>query len=53
MQQILKGYENIEKALSEVGSKRYMLVCDTSFPFLPIRDCFHPEVQRVYPQSPV
>lgn len=44
MQQILKGYENIEKALSEVGSKRYMLVCDTSFPFLPIKDCFHPEV---------
>jgi len=42
MQQILKGYENIEKALSEVGSKRYMLVCDTSFPFLPIKDCFHP-----------
>lgn len=42
MQQILKGYENIEKALSEVGSKRYMLVCDTSFPFLPIKDSFHP-----------
>ena len=42
MQQILKGYENIENALSEVGSKRYMLVCDTSFPFLPIKDCFHP-----------
>ncbi len=42
MQQILKGYENIENALSEVGSKRYMLVCDTSFPFLPIKDSFHP-----------
>ena len=42
MQQILKGYENIENALSEVGSKRYMLVCDTSFPFLPIKDYFHP-----------
>lgn len=42
MQQILKGYENIENALSEVGSKRYMLVCDTSLPFLPIKDSFHP-----------
>ena len=42
MQQILKGYENIEKALLEVGSKRYMLVCDTSFSFLPIKDYFHP-----------
>lgn len=44
MQQILRGYENIEKALEEVASKRYMLVCDTSFPFLPIKDLFHPEV---------
>ena len=44
MQQILKGYQNIEKTLQEVGSHRYMLVCDSSFPFLPIKDSFHPEV---------
>ncbi len=42
MQQILKGYENIEKALKEVGSERYLLVCDASFPFLPIKDVFKP-----------
>lgn len=44
MQQILRGYENIEKLLKEVGSERYMLVCDSSFSFLPIKDIFHPEV---------
>lgn len=44
MQQILKGYENIDKALNEVSCKRYMLVCDSSFPFLPIKDIFTPDV---------
>ena len=44
MQQILKGHENIAKALDEVGSKRYMLVCDNAFPFLPIKDTFNPAV---------
>lgn len=44
MQQILQGYQNIEKALSEVASSRYMLVCDSSFPFLPIKDYFKPAV---------
>lgn len=42
MQKILKGYRNIETALKEVGSYNYMLVCDSSFPFLPIKDKFHP-----------
>lgn len=44
MQQILKGYENIEKSLKQVASERYMLVCDSAFPHLPIKDIFHPEV---------
>jgi len=44
MQQILNGYQHIAKALQEVASKRYMLVCDASFPFLPIKDEFHPVV---------
>ena len=44
MQKILKGYHNIDVALKEVGSQRYMLVCDASFPFLPIKDCLHPAV---------
>lgn len=38
MQQVLKGFENIEKALEVVSSRQYLLVCDTSFPFLPIKD---------------
>ena len=44
MQQILNGYEHITKALKEVSSEHYMLVCDASFPFLPIKDCFRPAV---------
>ncbi len=44
MQQILKGYENIAKALKEVGANRYMLVCDAAFPYLPIKDVFRPAV---------
>lgn len=44
MQKILKGYRNIETALEEVGSHKYMLVCDSSFPFLPIKDKFHADV---------
>ena len=38
MQQVLKGFESIEKALEEVSSHQYLLVCDASFPFLPIKD---------------
>ncbi len=44
MQKILNGYPNIAVALDEVASKRYMLVCDSSFQFLPIKDCFKPAV---------
>ncbi len=44
MQQILFGYKNIETALKEVATKRYMLVCDTSFSFLPIKDLFKTDV---------
>lgn len=43
MQQILIGYNNIESALKEIDSQRYMLVCDSSFPFLPIKDLFKAE----------
>lgn len=42
MQQILGGYENIAKALKEVGSEHYLLVCDSAFPYLPIKDELHP-----------
>ena len=44
MQKILKGYRSIETALEEVGSQNYMLVCDSSFSFLPIKDEFHTNV---------
>ena len=44
MQEILVGYENINVALEEVASKRYMLVCDASFQFLPINNVFHTDV---------
>lgn len=44
MQQILQGYANIDTALQEIGSKQYMLVCDSSFPFLFIKDAFSPVV---------
>ena len=44
MQKILKGYQNIETALEEVGSRNYMLVCDSSFPFLPIKDTLHAKI---------
>lgn len=37
MQRILKGKENISTALEAIGSKRYMLVCDTSFPSLDLK----------------
>lgn len=43
MQKILKGHKNIEIALEEVWSRNYMLVCDSAFPFLPIKDEFHPK----------
>lgn len=42
MQKILNGHEAIDTALKEVASQRYMLVCDASFPHLPIKDCFKP-----------
>lgn len=44
MQQILQGYSNIDTVLRETGSKHYMLVCDSSFPYLSIKDVFSPEV---------
>lgn len=44
MQQILQGYANIDTVLREIGSKQYMLVCDSSFPFLYIKDAFSPVV---------
>lgn len=43
MQKILKGHKNVEIALEEVGSRNYLLVCDSSFSFLPIKDVFHPK----------
>ena len=42
MQQILKGYQNIANALNEAGALRYMLVCDSAFPHLAIKDEFQP-----------
>ncbi len=44
MQRILIGYKSIETALKEIASRRYMLVCDSSFPFLPIKDLFKTDV---------
>lgn len=44
MQQILVGYKSIETALKEIDSQRYMLVCDSSFPFLPIKNLFKTDV---------
>ena len=44
MQTILRGLGNIEQVLQEVSGDRYMLVCDSSFDFLPIKDAFHPTV---------
>lgn len=43
MQKILKGHKNIKIALEEVGSRNFLLVCDSAFPFLPIKDEFHPK----------
>ena len=34
------SYINIEKFLTEVGSKRFLLVCDTAFRFLSLQDYF-------------
>lgn len=44
MQKIFHGYEHIETALKEAGISHYMLVCDTSFPFLPIKNEFHTDI---------
>lgn len=43
-QKILAGAQNIELALKEINSRNYMLVCDLSFPFLPIKDMFRTDV---------
>lgn len=43
-QKILAGAQNIELALKEINSRNYMLVCDSSFPFLPIKDMFRTDV---------
>lgn len=43
-QKILTGAQNIELALNEINSRNYMLVCDSSFPFLPIKDMFRTDV---------
>lgn len=44
MQQILKGAENIKSVLNKIGGQNYLLVCDSSFSFLPIKDMFHTNV---------
>ena len=44
MQTILNGYTGIDRSLEEVASKRYMLVCDSSYPYLPIKDVLKPAV---------
>lgn len=44
MQKILNGYCSIEAALREVGAKKFMLVCDSSYAFLPIKDLLNPAV---------
>lgn len=43
MQQILKGFEKLEIVLTENPSSRYLLVCDSSYPFLPISINLHPK----------
>lgn len=40
MQKIVEGYEHLEQVLGETGCRKYLLVCDSSFPFLFIRDYF-------------
>lgn len=44
MQQIVTGYRSLGKALEDVHAQRYMLICDSSFGFLPIRDAFSPAI---------
>ncbi len=44
MQRILFGYKSVETALKEIDSQCYMLVCDSSFSFLPIKDLFKTDV---------
>lgn len=44
MQKILTGFHSLEKALEEVRAQRYMLICDSSFAFLPIKEAFTPVV---------
>ena len=44
MQKIVRGQDNIQKALDEIGTKRYMLVCDSAFKFLPLGEQLAPTV---------
>lgn len=44
MQKILTGFHSLENALEEVRAQRYMLICDSSFAFLPIKEAFNPVV---------
>lgn len=43
-QKILNGEGKLEEVLREVGCCRYMLVCDASFPYLPLKDTLKPTV---------
>ncbi len=43
-QKILNGEGGLEEALREVGPCRYMLVCDASFQYLPLKDALKPTV---------
>ncbi|MBQ8703342.1 MAG: phosphonoacetaldehyde reductase [Bacteroidales bacterium] len=40
MQKILHGFLSIAEALTAIAGKKYMLVCDSSFQHLPIKDFF-------------
>lgn len=44
MQKILSGYDSVREVLRETGAERHMLVCDSSFRHLPIRDSHNPAV---------
>lgn len=44
MQQILKGIDSLDAILQRTGISRYMLVCDSAFPYLPIKGRFSPKV---------
>lgn len=44
MQQIRQGFQSFQQILDDVKCRRYMLVCDASFPFLPIKEAFITDV---------